>query len=101
MLVKAEDTLVAMKDHVTKVLKGLWQSLAAGNETDVARAKAALAKHIGKLVLTPVLRYGRPIYKVTGSITISEGSGKCRMLVVARDGLEPPTPAFSGLRSTN
>jgi len=23
------------------------------------------------------------------------------MQVVARDGLEPPTPAFSGLRSTN
>ena len=26
---------------------------------------------------------------------------KCRMQVVARDGIEPPTPAFSGLRSTD
>jgi hypothetical protein len=27
-------------------------------------------------------------------------SRKCFELMVARDGVEPPTPAFSGLRST-
>lgn len=29
------------------------------------------------------------------------GSEQDEMLMVARDGIEPPTPAFSGLRSTN
>jgi hypothetical protein len=29
----------------------------------------------------------------------AKSSGRCN--VVARDGIEPPTPAFSGLRSTN
>jgi hypothetical protein len=65
------------------------------------RAKNALAKHVGKPVLMPVLRECRPLYKVTGKIALPTESGKCRMLEVARDGLEPPTPAFSGLRSTN
>ena len=64
-------------------------------------AKEALAKHIGKLVLTPVQRDGRPVYKVSGNVSVQPDSEKCRMLVVARDGIEPPTPAFSGLRSTS
>jgi hypothetical protein len=35
----------------------------------------------------------------TGAVTIPPQNGV--MLVVARDGIEPPTPAFSGLRSTD
>jgi hypothetical protein len=27
-------------------------------------------------------------------------AAKCFQMMVARDGVEPPTPAFSGLRST-
>src|ERR1017187_3517280 len=75
--------------------------LAKATETDVARAKAALATHAGKLVLTPAMRDGRPVYQVTGHVTVTQGAGNRRMQMVARDGLEPPTPAFSGLRSTN
>jgi predicted DNA repair protein MutK len=32
---------------------------------------------------------------------LHKNRGKCLKNVVARDGIEPPTPAFSGLRSTN
>ena len=61
-------------------------------------AKTALAKHVGKLVLTPALRDGRPLYTVTGRITIPPDgeAGKCRKQLVDRDRIEPPTPAFSG-----
>ena len=63
-------------------------------------ARAALQKHIPQLVLTPVEHEGKPVYRVSGEMDIS-GDAKCVMEVVARDGLEPPTPAFSGPRSTN
>ena len=66
----------------------------------VLRAKEAIIKHVGKLTLTPVVRDGRPVYSVTGNVTIPD-SETCRMQLVARDGIEPPTPAFSGLRSTD
>jgi hypothetical protein len=62
----------------------------------VVRAKEALATHIGKLVLTPGTSDGCPVYKVTGNLTFPAPE-KCRMLKVARDGIEPPPPAFSGL----
>lgn len=86
-----------IRQHVTKTLLSL-QSLLVGD--DVLVARAALQKHIPQLVLTPVEREGKPVYKVSGEMDIS-GDAKCVMEVVARDGLEPPTPAFSGPRSTN
>ena len=41
------------------------------------------------------------IYKISTGCTASEIGGKLLRLLdmVARDGVEPPTPAFSGLRS--
>jgi hypothetical protein len=36
------------------------------------------------------------MYKWVGNCLKQEG-----LKLVARDGIEPPTPAFSGLRSTN
>jgi len=91
-----------IRDYVTNFLLGLKESLAARSESDFARAKEALTKHIRTLVLTPTMREGRPVYKVSGSVTVEAAdSEKCRMLLVARDGIEPPTPAFSGLRSAN
>ena len=86
-----------IRDHVTKSLRGLRELLACRGEAEVARAKKAIAGHIGKLTLTPVIRDGRPVYKVTGTVTVQDE--KCRMQLVARDGIEPPTPAFSELRS--
>ena len=52
--------------------------------------KVALAKHLGKLVLTPVMRDGRPVYRVTGDVTIPDPE-ECRIQLVARDGIGTPT----------
>jgi hypothetical protein len=67
-------------------------------EDDVTLARTALMKHVGQLVLTPTMMEGRKLFRVTGGVQVTGGNGV--MQVVARDGLEPPTPAFSGLRST-
>jgi site-specific DNA recombinase len=76
-----------IREHVTRTIRGLKEALAISTGTnDVTRAKAALAKHIGKLVLTPATRDGRPVYMVTGKIALPD-SEKCRMQVVARDGI--------------
>ncbi len=86
-----------IRAHVTTAVLGLRESLTTGADlNNVLRAKNALARHVEKLILTPVTRDGRQVYKVTGNITLPPESEKCRMQVVARDGIEPPTPAFSG-----
>jgi len=97
--VRRDVNMEEIRDRVTKLVLAVRKSLACGPEADFARAKAALAKHIGKLVLTPVLRDGRPVYKVSGSVSVQPEAEECRMQWVARDGIEPPTPAFSGPRS--
>jgi hypothetical protein len=60
-----------------------------------------LQKHIGRLIMTPTLKDGKPMDEVSGKVDLSPAGGKEVMDVVARDGIEPPTPAFSGLRSTS
>ena len=74
-----------MREHVSKALLNLRDLL--GNPADVDRAKAALAKHVGKLVLTPGTKDGRPVYGVSGAVSVDGGGEKCRMLMVARDGI--------------
>jgi hypothetical protein len=65
-----------IKNHVTTVLLGLRESLRRGADTiNVARAKEVLAKHVGKLLLTPVVRDGHPVYKVSGNFTIPNSDG--------------------------
>jgi site-specific DNA recombinase len=61
---------------------------------DASRSKAALSRHIGQLVLIPSQTPSGPIYEATGEIDLV--AGRDVMQVVARDGIEPPTPAFSG-----
>ena len=73
-------------------LRGLFQQDATGS-------KAVLARHIGQLVLTPKPNPTGPIYEVTGGFDLLAGNTDV-MPVVARDGIEPPTPAFSGLYSS-
>jgi site-specific DNA recombinase len=97
---KLDQTVADVREHIANALSRLQESLTSGGEADLSRAKAALAKHVGRLVLTPTSRDGRPVYKVTGSLSVDVDAEKCRMQLVARDGFEPPTPAFSGLRST-
>ncbi len=96
--IRLDAAVEEIREHVRGSLMGLRHLLAANTDGDYARAKEAIAKHLGKLVLTPSVREGRPVYKVTGSFTVPDDE-KCRMQLVARDGIEPPTPAFSGLRS--
>ena len=57
-----------------------------------------MAKHVRPLVLTPEDTPTGPLFAVTGGVHVPL-SNECVMPVVARDGIEPPTPAFSGLRS--
>jgi hypothetical protein len=97
--VKLDVTISDIRDHVQKSLLQLQKLLA--NRGDFARARQALAQHIGKLILTPGMHDDRPVYRVTGRLGVKPDSEKGRMQLVARDGIEPPTPAFSGLRSTN
>ena len=46
--------------------------------------------------MTPAMRKGRPVYKVTGNITVppDDGLEKCRKQLVARDGIEPRRSLF-------
>lgn len=67
---------------------------------DASAARMALQKHLRQLVLTPETAPTGPEFAVTGSVNLG-GTENDVMQVVARDGIEPPTPAFSGLRSTN
>ncbi len=73
---KLEVAVEGMRDHVVKSIMRLGEALKAG---DVSHAKEALAKHIGKLVLTPVQRDGRPVYKVSGNVSVQPDAGNCRM----------------------
>ena len=68
-------------------------------KSDPERARLALSAHMPLIVLTPVERETGPVFEVSGSWRLV--SEEDAMHVVARDGIEPPTPAFSGLRSTN
>ena len=66
---------------------------------DPSRSKTAFLRHIGQLVLTPKQTPYGPVYEVSGRADLQAGEDV--MVMVARDGIEPPTPAFSGLRSTS
>ena len=85
-----------VRDYVQKAMLQLRSNL---SESDVAVAKNALMKNVGRLVLTPTTIEGKRLFRVAGGVQVAGADGV--MLVVARDGIEPPTPAFSGLRSTN
>ncbi|HEY1754442.1 MAG TPA: hypothetical protein VGG72_03535 [Bryobacteraceae bacterium] len=61
---------------------------------DASRAKLALARHLGQLILKPKQTPTGPVYEVSGGLNLL---AQDVVLVVARDGIEPPTPAFSGL----
>jgi len=92
--VKMDTVVDGVREHVVKSIMRLGEMLKA---EDVSHAKEALAKHIGKLFLTPVERDGRQVYKVSGSVSVPPpaDTGKCRMQLVARDGIGTPTAVES------
>jgi hypothetical protein len=70
------------------------QTTIEGGEVEIARN--ALRKHVGRLVLTPtVTQDGRKLFRVSGNVNLLPDARESGMLLVARDGIEPPTPAFS------
>jgi site-specific DNA recombinase len=87
-------TVDEMRDFVSRNLINLKGLL----NQNASKAKTAFARHIGQLILNPKQTPSGPVYEVTGGLNLLAGEDV--MQVVARDGIEPPTPAFSGLRST-
>jgi chromosome segregation ATPase len=87
-------TVGEMREFVSRNLINLRSLL----HEDASRAKTALSRHIGQLVLKPKQTPSGPLYEVSGGLSLL---AQDVMPVVARDGIEPPTPAFSGLRSTS
>ena len=85
-----------LQEFVTKKAFDLTAVL----RSDAATARRVLANHIQKLVLTPKQSPDGQVLKVSGDVDLFGGDDRV-VLMVARDGIEPPTPAFSGLRSTN
>jgi site-specific DNA recombinase len=85
-----------LREFVTEKTLDL-QSVLKG---DVAAARRTLANHIEKLILTPKETPEGALLEVSGDIDLFARDERV-MQLVARDGIEPPTPAFSGLRSTN
>ena len=67
---------------------------------DITAARTALAKHIAEIVLTPKQSPEGPVYEVSGDVDLFGGEQDV-MLMVARDGVEPPTRGFSVRCSTN
>ena len=65
-----------------------------------SQTKKSLRSHLDQLILTPVIEGGRKGYSVSGEWALLPRDHRV-CVMVARDGVEPPTPAFSGLRSTN
>jgi site-specific DNA recombinase len=90
-----EPTFDALRKFVTDRLASLSDVV----QSDPERARLALSAHMPVIVLTPVERETGPIFEVSGSWKLLPEEDAMQM--VARDGIEPPTPAFSGLRSTN
>ena len=93
---KISATLDEIRDFVYRNVVGIRELL----HQNPSRSKAALAAHMGQLVLTPTETPSGSVYEVSdGGMNLLPG--KDVMPLVARDGIEPPTPAFSGLASSN
>ena len=88
-------TIADLREFVARKATDLGEILRA----DVTSARRALAKHVQKLVLTPQEIPDGPVFEVSGDVDLF-GGDPCVVQMVARDGFEPPTPAFSGPRST-
>ena len=84
-----------VRAFVTRSLGNLQRIL----HDDAEKAKPALAKLLGQLTLTPRETTEGPVYEGIDLLPQEEASGV--MLVVARDGIEPPTHGFSVRCSTS
>jgi hypothetical protein len=64
---------------------------------DASKSKLALARHVGQLILKPKRTPTGPVYEVSGGVDLmpDNTTGSDVMLVVARDGIGPPTAVDS------
>jgi hypothetical protein len=85
-----------VRDYAVKAMMQI-RSNPNGKRRD--RCKECSHETLGRPALPPTMMEGKKLFRVTGGLQVPGPNGV--MQVVARDGLEPPTPAFSGLRSTN
>jgi hypothetical protein len=95
--VKLNVAVDGIREHVMKSITRLGVTLKAG---DISRAKSACQTH------RQAGFDSRPARRASGVQSIGErqrspGIPGCRTQVVARDGIEPPPPAFSGWRSAD
>ncbi len=91
-------TTEQIREHVMASLMELRTTL---NQSEVHVARNARRRHLGRLVLTPTMKESRQLFRVSGNVSLIPEGQESGMLLVARDGTEPPTPAFSRPRSTN
>ena len=84
-----------LRAYVARALPNLCSLL----RENVHLAKAEMVKHLHELVLSPKQTQEGPVYEVKGDWKLLPEK-ECVIWLVARDGVEPPTPAFSGLDST-
>jgi hypothetical protein len=84
-------TVTEVRTYATKAIADLRSVLRAAGQ----QAKTMLARHVKELVLTPQVIDGQWAYCVTGEWELLP-ERDCVIWIVARDGIEPPTPAFSG-----
>ncbi|MCU1233869.1 MAG: hypothetical protein JWP63_1836 [Candidatus Solibacter sp.] len=80
------------RDRATITQRNLRQLTTPLHEDTAARA--ALALHITQLTLTPTQTEMGPISRVDGALNLTADD---IVLTMARDGMEPPPPAFSGV----
>ena len=89
-------TVEETREFVQKGLMRLRGVLGQDSES----ARMLLMKHLKRLVLTPMQMPSGIVYSVSGGVELELPAPKGVLQVVARDGIEPPTPAFSELFST-
>ena len=85
-----------LREHVLHTIHELRELL----KTNTQRTKGKLNQHVQRLVLTPTDTSEGRAYAVKGDWRLLP-ENDCVITLVARDGIEPPTPASSGLRSTS
>jgi site-specific DNA recombinase len=93
---KPEVILKQVRQFVSNQLANLPELL----RSNPARTKAFLAEHLKCISMAPTQADESPAWKVSGEWNLLPETVDA-FAMVARDGFEPPTPAFSGLRSTN
>jgi hypothetical protein len=69
--VNLQTLVAALGNSVAQAAMNLKESLIKGRAGDLSRAKKALSEHMGRLILTPAVLDGRPVYQVSRGLTLA------------------------------